>query len=100
MIRSIACFCLFVLLASPAHAETYAEPTWPNLVRTMVRLNTFDVMDDALIDEYAIITDCDLYHSSYADDFKWNQIRASIRDAIQRIAELFRWPTATRQRPP
>jgi Domain of unknown function (DUF4852) len=82
-------FCLLLLLSLPAYADNYVEPTWPNLLNTMLRLNTFDATDDALLDEYAIIAECPLYQSTYADDFKWNKVRATLRDSLEKLKDQF-----------
>ena len=78
-----------MLFAFPARAETYVEPSWANLMHTMARLNAFDVDDDVLIDDYAIITECQLYQNFYTDDFKWNQVRAALRENIQKHGNEF-----------
>jgi hypothetical protein len=89
MIRRLAAVCLLLLLAFPARADDYVKPGWPNLVRTMIHLNALDTGDDTLIDEYALITECKLYQNFYTDDFKWNQVRAAIRDSIQKHSAEF-----------
>jgi len=80
-IIGILLFCL--LAAAPAHADSYTKPTWPNLVRTLVRFNALNLGDDRLLDEYAIITECDLYKNFYRDDFKWNEVRQAIRQSVK-----------------
>ena len=84
MTRLISLICFFLLFTgASARADDYAKPTWANLVRTMVKFDAFDTTDDALLDEYIIITECPLYQSFYADDFKWNEVRAAVRKSIQ-----------------
>jgi hypothetical protein len=73
-------FCIFFAL--PAAADDYVKPTLDNLVRTLARFGAIDIKDDALLDEYAMITDCDLVSYFYKDDFRWNQVRGSIRESI------------------
>jgi Domain of unknown function (DUF4852) len=76
---------VFLLVGqSPSFAEEgdYADATWPNLVRTLVRFNAIDMQDSAIVDEYSIITECDLYKSFYQNDFKWNQVREAVRKSI------------------
>jgi hypothetical protein len=72
-----------LLAAAPAHAEIYARPTWENLVHTLVRYGALDIRDDKILDEYAIITDCDIYRTFSGNDFKWNQVRVSMRESVQ-----------------
>lgn len=75
---------LLVLLfaAVPARAEIYVHPTWDNLVKTLVRYGALDLSDDKLLDEYAIVTDCDLYRTFYQNEFKWRAVRDAMRDSI------------------
>lgn len=74
---------LVLLLASPAQAEEYAKPGWGNLLRTLIRFNALSMNDDNVLDEYAAITECDLYKTLYHDDFRWNKARAAIRESIR-----------------
>ncbi len=64
-------------------AEDFIEATWPNMMRTMVRLGAIPLTDDALMDEYGIITECKLYESFYTDDFKWQKVRTALRASIK-----------------
>jgi Domain of unknown function (DUF4852) len=75
---------LALMFASPAQAQDYAKPTWPNLVRTLVRFNALSLDDDQVIDDYAAITECELYKAMHQDDFKWNTVRTAIRDDVGR----------------
>jgi len=80
MLMRFAFLCLCLCFAVPAHAEDYATLTWPDLLHTLVRFNALNLeTDDRLLDDYAMITDCDLYRYYYKDDFKWNRLRALIR---------------------
>lgn len=86
MIRRTSLVILFLLCAVPVRAEEtldYAAPTWANLLRTMVHFNALDLSDNTLLDEYAAVTDCDVYKASYGDDFKWNAVRQAIRDDVE-----------------
>lgn len=79
----------FALAAMPAAAGDYVRPTWPNVLRTMVRFNAIDLEDQAIIDEYAVITECDLYRAFYHDDFKWNQVRQAVRKSVEQNLATF-----------
>ena len=83
MIARISCLFFCLLIAVPAWADDYAKPTLDNLVKTLVRFSAIDTKDDRLLDEYAMITDCDLVKYFYVDDFRWNKVRQSFRDSIQ-----------------
>lgn len=72
---------LFVFLSLPleASATEYTEPTLPNLVRTLVRFHAVNFDHTELLDDYAMIVKCDTYKTSYGNDFKWNEVRQSVR---------------------
>lgn len=68
--------------AEPASAQAdYIAATWADLLRTAVRFNAIDLNDDKLIDEYAAITDCDIYKFYFKDDFKWQEVRKKTRES-------------------
>src|ERR1700685_2832792 len=90
MLFRIGLFCLLLCLAAPARAEDYIAPTWPDLLHTMIRFNALDLsQDNRLLDEYAAITDCDIYQYYSRDDFKWNQMRTTIRKSIEMSRSTF-----------
>ncbi len=94
--RRIALFAVFVFLALSfaisAHAQDTADANWPNLVRSLVRYKVIDLNDPVMIDEYSIITECDLYKAFYHDDFKWNKVRSAVRQSVE--AHVATFPTA------
>lgn len=67
-------------VASP---ETYAVPTWENLIKTMARFGALDFSDPKLVDDYAIIAECKIYKSFFEDEFKWKDIQPSLVQSIQ-----------------
>ncbi len=75
-------FFVFLFIVSPALADDYVKPSIDSMARTLVRFGALDPKDDNLLDDYAMITDCDLYAYFYKDDFRWNQVRGSFRDSI------------------
>jgi len=83
---------VLLLGTSTAQAEEYMDPSWPNLMRTMVRFNALDLSDAALLDEYTIITECNLYKAFYRDDFKWHQVHDAMLKSVQMNLPTF--PTA------
>src|SRR5262249_19708156 len=92
MLTRIFILLILVLCALPAQAEDYAKPSWPNIVRTLVRFKAININDDKLLNDYAMITECDLYKAFYADDFKWNKVLEAIRDSVRQKVATF--PTA------
>ncbi|MDE1901222.1 MAG: DUF4852 domain-containing protein [Alphaproteobacteria bacterium] len=87
-----ALFVVLLLLPAVARADDYAKPDWPSLTRTMVRFNAIDLSDPAILDEYAIVTECDLYKAFYSNDFKWQQVRQAVLQAARNDIATF--PTA------
>jgi hypothetical protein len=86
----LALLLIGLLAALPAHAQqAAADPTWPNLLHTLVRFNALDLSNPAVIDEYGAVTECKLYTSFYNDDFKWNQVRQAVRKSAQMNVATF-----------
>jgi len=85
---------LFAILcvASPASAEDYIKPDWTTLIRALVRFNALTLSDDRLLDDYAAISECDLYRKLHSDDFKWQKVRDAIRESMKMNIATF--PTA------
>ncbi|MDE2029952.1 MAG: DUF4852 domain-containing protein [Alphaproteobacteria bacterium] len=79
-----AAFFACCLAAGSARADIYAKPSWQNLMKTMVRFNALDLSDTKLLDQYAIITECDLYKAYYNNDFKWEEVRHAIVNSIRK----------------
>ena len=73
----------FLWTASPAHADIYVHPSWENLLKTLVRYGALDLSDNKILDEYAIVTDCDIFKTFVGNDFRWNQVRDSMRESVQ-----------------
>ena len=69
---------MFSLVAGKARADEYAKPTWADLTRTLVRFSALNLADQNILDEYSIITECDLYKAFYRDDFKWKQVQQAV----------------------
>ena len=86
MIRSLCLglLCAIIMLASPAaKAQTYAKPSYENMLQTLIRMGALNITDDSVIDDYAVITECKLYANFFKDDFKWNRIRQAMRQSIK-----------------
>ena len=71
------------LFAGNVRADDYAKPTWPDLVRTLLRFNAIAISEPNILDEYAIVTECDLYTAFYHDDFKWKRVREAVVQSVQ-----------------
>ncbi len=66
----------------------YFEPTYLNLLRSMIRFKGYDIDNDDLLDSYTLIEGCDLYTKFYKDDFAWKQIRAMYRKSLAMKTDL------------
>jgi hypothetical protein len=73
---------LIFLSASMAHAAEYVAPNWENLTRTLVRFNAINLSDQVMVDEYSIVTECEIYKAFFKDDFKWNEVRSAVRQSV------------------
>ena len=57
----------------------YTVPS-PEMIGGLVfAYNYYDIRDNDVIDDYAKLFACDIFTVAYEDDFKWNQIRESLR---------------------
>jgi hypothetical protein len=92
MIKRLGFFLACLLLATPAWADDYAEPTLENMVKALARFGAIDIKDDLMIDDYAIISACDLYTQFYDNDFKWSEVRTAIRESVN--ANIASYPTS------
>lgn len=77
-------FLVFILAqSSTALADEYIAPTETSLIQTLLRFGALDINNDVIIDDYAKIVECDLFSVFRDDDFKWNKIRAGLRNKIR-----------------
>lgn len=78
-----------VIGSSSAQADEYVSPTYPNLVKMLVRFGALDIRDNDAIDSYALVVECKLYHHFVANDFKWHDIQDAIRKSIKQDITTF-----------
>ncbi|MDX2027833.1 MAG: DUF4852 domain-containing protein [Alphaproteobacteria bacterium] len=86
MIARLILLGLCMLFAFSARAEEeYIKPNPTSLLQTLIRFDALDINDDYLLDNYAMIAECDLYKSFYGNDFKWNnEVRVALRNSIRK----------------
>ncbi|MCL2469440.1 MAG: DUF4852 domain-containing protein [Alphaproteobacteria bacterium] len=77
------------LLAPCAHAYDFKKPNLQNIIKTLIRFGAVDIYDDHIIDIYARLNECDLYLKYFRNEFVWEQIRAKLREIIQRDVKTF-----------
>lgn len=71
--------------------DTYVEPTIPNLSKLYWALGKLDIDNDALIDFYLMINECELYKQYYNNDIEWGRIQEAARQDI--LKSLATFPT-------
>ena len=88
---SLLCFVLELLLGAhpAAQAGEYTKPGWGSLLQSLVRFNALSLSEQGILDEYAIVTECDLYQAFYRDDFKWNKVRQAVMESIRENVATF-----------
>lgn len=91
---ALALLIAFLCFADPhsARAEEYAKPSWANMSRALARFNALDFSDEALLEEYAIVTECEMYQHFYRDDFRWNQVLQTVKASLNQFSITY--PTA------
>ena len=75
--------------AGNVRAEEYTKPTWADLTRTLVRFSALKLTDQNIIDEYSIVTECDLYQAFFHDDFKWKSVREAVLLSVRNNVATF-----------
>lgn len=82
---------LTCLAAAPpsARADEYAKPTWSNMARVLARFNALDFSDEKLLEEYAIVTECELYTLFYRDDFRWHKVLEAVKGSLNQFSMTY-----------
>lgn len=86
-------FVLALLASAPAKAEgDYADLSLSTIVKMFVRFGVLDIRKDDVIDFYGKVVECKIYSQYYLDDFKWQKVRAALRESVKQNIATF--PTA------
>lgn len=72
------------------YGEAYAEPTYNELIQTLVMMGEKTIKIPAVADEYSKLLYCDLYLEKYKDDFAWYNSREKIIDRVVSKKEPYR----------
>ncbi len=91
-------FLILLGLTAPVHSsfaqkrvgEGYAQPTFGEIVQTMVLLKGYDINDRKVADEYGRLVYCNLYKKNFGNDVAWNKIRSQYVSRIIEKKEYFR----------
>lgn len=97
-LRVFAFVCFFsALAASMAFAlydkekgESYAVPTFRDMVQTVVMMGGLDINDPKVADEYAKLFYCAMYAEKFKDDFEWNKIRQKMISKVSSKTDYYR----------
>jgi hypothetical protein len=89
MILRLVAFLVVLMLAVPANAVEYGADELADFARTLVRFKAFDINDEDLLDEYAMVTDCELVETFYRNDFQWSEVRKLILQSISQNRDSF-----------
>jgi hypothetical protein len=71
--------------------QIIAPGTFENLLKAAIKLEAFDLNDDAVIDDFAKVVHCDIYQKYFPNEFDWRRVRVAMRQSIQ--AEMQTYPT-------
>lgn len=71
-----------------AHSA-YVTPNIQNLSKLYWRLGIFNPNDKAVVDNFLIINECDVYQNFFNDDFEWANVRKATREMLKEQAPTF-----------
>lgn len=85
-------FCALLGMAGAAYAvnpdeeeaeAVYVDPTYKNYAKTYWRLKKFNIENDADVDNFMLITECDLFKEFAHNEFEWRGIRKASKKFIE-----------------
>jgi hypothetical protein len=71
----------------PGPVTKYVKPTWTNLLKAMIHYNAMDIDDSDILNEYAEVSDCDVFMRFYQNDFSWHKIQEELRTYLRQSEE-------------
>lgn len=96
----VSVFACFLLLAAFTAAragviggdkgESYADPTYKELVQTLVMMDGIDITDPLVANDYAKLMFCDLWKANSKNDFDWQKIRQQIVSRVTQHRDYYR----------
>lgn len=78
-----------VTVLEDEYAGKYVLPTVANLSQLYWEKGALDLENDAYIDNYLLINECDIYKQFYNDEFEWARIRKATRMMLQSQSDEF-----------
>ena len=71
--------------------EDYVEPNWSNLARIYWALGMMDIDNAAHIDNFLLLTECEMYTTYKKNEMEWEDIREASKKSL--IREAMKTPT-------
>lgn len=65
------------------NADSFQRSTPENLAKLYWRLGVFDSGDDRAVDNFMMITECDLYQANVNNDFEWKKVREAAKTSLE-----------------
>lgn len=90
--KKLIALMVFLFAAAPAFAQqepVYAPLTVKNLSQFYWAINRFSVDNDAPVDNYMLINECDIYKTYHFNDVEWKQVREAARQSIKQKVATF-----------
>ena len=78
-----------LLTPLPAHAQVYAELSYGNILKTMLRFGALNLADNGVIADYLKLNECDQYMKKYRDDFALEDFRNAVRKSLPKQVAAF-----------
>lgn len=78
-----------VTVIEDKHKDNYKQPDLVNISRLYWKKNALELDNNAAVDNFLRINECDIYEKFYTDDFEWLRIREAARDLIKEGKENF-----------
>lgn len=69
--------------------QPYVPPTYDSLARAFWSLNVYSTDEEPMIDNFLMITECDLYRKFYTNEFEWKKIREATRIYLDKYKSSF-----------
>ena len=90
LILFLLLFCPSFANAQPASAQLLYSPTTPEyLAKSFWPLKKLDENDNNNIDQYLLVTECDLYQQYHSNDIEWSKIQDATRGYIKSNRDSF-----------
>jgi hypothetical protein len=75
--------------ASTQALQSYVQPSYINLARSLWALNAHSLTNDLAVDDFLMISECGLYKRFYNNEFEWKKIREATRDYLSKNKNTF-----------